>query len=264
MAALTPDETILAREQIAFIDHIRETYFARIEKLNGRNTVEARDHRTDTGIYAVKVARGAVIEKAGFFTSIVTAPMPPFLGDAKWNRYMEIDVHAKSPLTPFLHLTMTFQFMKDGSSGVGGWMDVLEGPQAPKDIAYIQTRMDAAFARHNVDIKPFRERLLRKREDNPYRRHPAGSGATLLPPPERPITTESAAFVRDAFETMLSAYLDVAEKHRSDRGTADDLKGQAAMRKNWLEDQLFSDPFSGKLVPYAVWGLSNAPPAVAF
>ena len=70
--------------------------------------------------------------------------------------------------------------------------------------------------------------------------------------------------MRDAFETMLSAYLDVAEKHAAEPGSADDVKAQALMRKNWLEDQLFSDPFSGKLVPYAVWGLSNAPPNVSF
>jgi hypothetical protein len=263
MAALTPAERALAKSQLAFIEATKAAYFARVARLNGKaDAVETREHRTDTGLYAMQVARGPAVEKAGFFTGIVIAEMPPFLGAPKWNRYLEIDVHARNAKTPFLHLTMTFQFMKDGSADTGGWMDVLEGPQNPAEIEIIRNRMDAVFRKYGEDPKPFRDRLLRKREDNPYRRRPAGAGVTLLPPPPRPITEKDVALVREAFTTMLDAYLDLLEKQKDMPATAADVAAQEAMRKNWLEDQLFSDPFSGRLVPYAVWGFCNAPPVV--
>ena len=263
MAALTMEQQALAKKQLAFIAQTQKDYFARVAKLNGKaNTLETKDIKIDTGIYRVEVARGPVVEKAGFFTDIVTAEMPPFLTAPKWNRYLEIDVHAKNAKTPFLHLTMTFQYMKDGGSSVGGWMDVLEGPKNPAEIDVIRARMDAVMKKHGEDAKPYRDRVLRKREDNPYRRHPAGAGFTLLPPPERAITEKTQAMVQDAFTTMLDAFLDLLEKQKDLPVTAEDIAAQEAMRKNWLEDQLFSDPFSGKLVPYSVWGLSNAPPTV--
>jgi coproporphyrinogen III oxidase len=263
MAGLKPAEQALAKKHLAFIEKTKKDYFARIDKLNGAgNNIQTADVRTDSGIYPIQLARGPVVEKAGFFQALVTAEMPPFLTAPKWNRYLEIDVHAKNAKTPFLHLTMTFQFMADGSSNTGGWMDVLEGPKNPAEIDAIRARMDATMRKHGEDPKPYRDRILRKREDNPYRRHPAGAGFTLLPPPEREITEKTQAMLQDAFTTMLDAYLDLLEKQKDLPVTAEDIAAQEAMRKNWLEDQLFSDPFSGKLVPYSVWGLGNAPPTV--
>jgi hypothetical protein len=36
------------------------------------------------------------------------------------------------------------------------------------------------------------------------------------------------------------------------------------MRRNWLEDRFFSDPYTGNVVPYEVWALSTLPPEVKF
>jgi hypothetical protein len=36
------------------------------------------------------------------------------------------------------------------------------------------------------------------------------------------------------------------------------------MRKRWLVDQLFSDPFASELVPFEVWSLANVPPTINF
>jgi hypothetical protein len=36
------------------------------------------------------------------------------------------------------------------------------------------------------------------------------------------------------------------------------------MRKSWLIDQLFSDPFASKIVPFEVWATANVAPTVKF
>ena len=43
-----------------------------------------------------------------------------------------------------------------------------------------------------------------------------------------------------------------------------DLIAQEKMRKSWLIDQLFSDPFASKIVPFEVWGTANLPPEIKF
>jgi hypothetical protein len=36
------------------------------------------------------------------------------------------------------------------------------------------------------------------------------------------------------------------------------------MRKRWLENQMFADTFSKKVVPYEAWSMANLPPEVKF
>ena len=40
------------------------------------------------------------------------------------------------------------------------------------------------------------------------------------------------------------------------------LKKQCDRR--WLMDQLFSDPFASKIVPFEVWSAANVPPTIKF
>ena len=68
-------------------------------------------------------------------------------------------------------------------------------------------------------------------------------------------------FYPSCFETVYRAYFDMIEKRMNQPHGAPELAAQAAMRRNWLEDQLFADPFSSRLVPYAAWSLANAPPS---
>jgi len=36
------------------------------------------------------------------------------------------------------------------------------------------------------------------------------------------------------------------------------------MRKAWLVDQLFSDPYARKIVPFEVWSFTNVAPEIRF
>ena len=39
---------------------------------------------------------------------------------------------------------------------------------------------------------------------------------------------------------------------------------QDAMRLNWFEDRMYSDPFTTEVVPYEIWSLHSLPPEVKF
>jgi hypothetical protein len=56
----------------------------------------------------------------------------------------------------------------------------------------------------------------------------------------------------------------IVERRMNDPYTDQDLAAQDAMRKNWLEDRFFSDPFTTSVTPYEAWSLYSLPPEVKF
>ena len=61
-----------------------------------------------------------------------------------------------------------------------------------------------------------------------------------------------------------SSYMDIVERRARDPFTEEDLRAQDAMRKRWLMDQVFSDPYSSIEIPFEVHTLWNAAPRVRF
>jgi coproporphyrinogen III oxidase len=78
------------------------------------------------------------------------------------------------------------------------------------------------------------------------------------------VTEENFNFVTEAYATLLDSYLTLAEKRADDPFTDEDIAAQDAMRLNWTEDRLFSDPFTTDVVPYEIWSLHSLPPHVKF
>lgn len=74
----------------------------------------------------------------------------------------------------------------------------------------------------------------------------------------------SYEFIEVLLEKFTDAYLGLIPRRAGESVTAQDLALQEGMRKRWLVDQLFSDPFASKLVPFEVWSLANVPPTVRF
>ena len=98
-----------------------------------------------------------------------------------------------------------------------------------------------------------------------FRRRPDPSGVSFYGPPVFPgDVARSYELIEGLFEKFTDTYLDLVRKHAGSAVTADDQRLQAAMRKRWLVDQLYSDPFASKLVPFEVWSLANVPPTVTF
>ena len=266
-AALTSDQQAVADDLTAFLGVMEDRFLGHVERLNGSIDSEIDEMSFGTADYTVTVARGSVVEKAGVMSAVVTAPLPPYLGEPRWNRSIFFDVHPKSPHVPMLHLTLVFQYMADGTGTVGDWMDVLPAVWHEGDLSEMRSKMDAVFDKHGVDPTPHRRSVVEGNPgeiDHTWRRKPAGVGGSFYPPPPLMVTTENVAFVKEAFETLLTAYFSVLDKRKNDPASTADIKAQDLQRKTWLQDQLFSDPFSSALVPYEAWSLANAPPVVKF
>ncbi len=127
--------------------------------------------------------------------------------------------------------------------------------------------MDELFDKYGIDGAPHRELSCvgSPREDvGGYRRRPACVGGSFYGPNMMSVTEENFQFMTEAYETFLTAFLDLVEKNQDASYTAEDITAQTAMRRNWFEDRLFSDPYTTSVVPYEVWSLSTLPPEVKF
>jgi coproporphyrinogen III oxidase len=268
LARLAPADRALAQEVATFITRVDEKYLARIAALNrgaGLQTLEKQTGDTD---YLVRVTRGSVVEKAGTMIAVGKKTQPGRSpANLLWSRFYSLDVHPKSPLVGMLHATVVVQFYDDGQSFAGGWLGVMNGTRNAADMARLKELTDAHFMRHDKDAAPYRRLIVKGTEDTveEFRRRPDDSGVSFYGPPVYPgDTARSYAFIAALFEEFTDAYLDIVASRAADPFTAEDLAAQDRMRKRWLIDQLFSDPFASKLVPFEVWSLANVPPVVKF
>ena len=78
------------------------------------------------------------------------------------------------------------------------------------------------------------------------------------------IDDQNLRLVTEAFQAFTDTYFEILDERRNERVTTADQLAQDGMRKRWLEDQMFADTFSRKVVPYEVWSLANLPPTVRF
>ena len=80
----------------------------------------------------------------------------------------------------------------------------------------------------------------------------------------RDSTEKTYGFIAELYDQFVSAFLDITEKRADDPFTDVDLAAQDEMRKRWLIDQLFSDPYASATVPFETWFLANVPPIIKF
>jgi coproporphyrinogen III oxidase len=265
---LPPDEQAVARDMTDFITRMEEKYFKRIAGMNGGASFETLEQSTDDSDYLVRVTRGPVVEKAGTMISTGKKAQPGRMpGVLAWSRFYSLDVHPRTPLVGMLHATVVVQFYEGGQSFAGGWLGVMNGTRNPEDMALLKGVTDAHFARYGKDPAIYRRLIVKGTEDTvtAFRRRPDDSGVSFYGPPVFPgDTAKSYQFVAELFGQFTDAYLDLVAKRARESYSPADLAAQDEMRKRWLVDQLFSDPFASKLVPFAVWSMSNVPPVIKF
>lgn len=265
---LPPDEQAIARRMTEFVARMEDKYFARISELNGGATYETLERQTDDTDYLVRVTRGPVVEKAGTMIAAGKKTQPGRIqGVLAWSRFYSLDVHPRTPLVGMLHATVVVQFYEGGQSFAGGWLGVMNGTRNAGDMAGLKALTDAHFAKYGKDPAIYRRLIIKGTEDTvqDFRRRPDDSGVSFYGPPVFPgDTAQSYEFVAELFDQFTGAYLDLVARRARDSYSPADLAAQDAMRKRWLVDQLFSDPFASKLVPFEVWSLSNTPPVIKF
>lgn len=266
-AALNTEQQELADRMQAFQDKTERAFFERVERLNRGLAIEEKTFDYDMATHVVKVSRGKVVEKAGWYVNVQKKGMPPMVPDPLYSRYMEIDVHPATPHVGMLHVTLYFTWLKNGAGMLAGYMDYVPGVWHEEDNQRLKQAMDQAFARHGADITPYRRELCDSEFGAKHHRDALKASCTGVSLYARPMMKPGAASLDlafDAFESYTNTFFEILEERRRQRVTDADRLAQAGMRRRWLEDQVFADTFSRKVVPYEVWSLANLPPTVGF
>ena len=267
---LTPEQQVLARRFLAFVAEIEQKKFARIEELNGGASYEDREDVNEYAIWRLRVTRGPVVAKAGraLAYELKSPPDAPSFGNVVWGRALFIDIYPETPLVGFMHAVIMMQFYDDGRSWAGGWLGVMPGTRVEEDLSELKASMDAVFAEHGKSPDRYREAICKGTEGviSEFRRKPACVGASFYGP--RVYQDDSAdrnfKFIAEAFDAFTTTYFDTIEKRQNDPVTEQDLIAQNRMRKEWLVDQLFSDPFAREIVPFETWSFTNVAPEIRF
>jgi hypothetical protein len=176
-------------------------------------------------------------------------------------------MHPKTPLVGMLHATIVLQVFEDGTVGTGGWLGVMPGTKVDVDLAGLKQLTDDYFSARDKDPALYRQLICKGTEDtiSEFRRKPACSGVSFYGPPVyRNDPGASIKFIAGLYDEFVGAYMDITELRAPQPFTEADIIAQDQMRRRWLIDQLFSDPFASKIVPFEVWSFANNPPVIKF
>ena len=265
---LPPEQRELAEWLNVFTDQMDEKYFGRVGKLNDELVFEDRAFSTEWSDHEVRVTRGEVMQKAGRLYAMGKKQRAERGGrEILWSRFYAIDMHPRTPLVGMLHAAIVLQFYGDGSSLAGGWLGVMPGTKVDEDLALLKQVTDDYFAGTEVDLSIYRKLVCKGTDDTvtEFRRQPACVGASFYGPPVyRGDTEKSIKFIAGMYDVFVGTYVDIVEKRADDSYTEADLWAQDGMRKRWLIDQLFSDPYSSAQIPFEVHWFWNAAPVVRF
>lgn len=251
-----------------FVADMDAKYFGQVEAMNGGIEFEDRTASTEYSNFELRVARGDVMEKAGRMLSD-GKKLSPGRGDGvlTWGRFYSLDMHPKTPLVGMLHATIVLQMFEDGSVATGGWLGVMPGTKVEEDLALLKQVTDDYFAERDKDPALYRRLICKGTHEtiSEFRRRPACSGVSFYGPPVyRGDPEASIKFIAGMFDEFVGTYMAIVAERADDPFTATDIKAQDDMRRRWLIDQLFSDPFASKIVPFEVWSFANNPPVIKF
>ena len=180
-------QQVYAARTLQFIKDMDAKHFARAAEIDGDLVVTTRDFDYDFARYETLVGRGQAIEKIGRMNGIVFEPTGDVQSPTVFGRYYGIDVHPKNPRLGMIHAAFLVQYYPDGTSAVGGTLNVLAGAAPEEDLAAMKVALDEVFEKHGVDSTPLRKRVCEGTEmavDKDFRRRLACVGASFLRLPD--------------------------------------------------------------------------------
>jgi coproporphyrinogen III oxidase len=266
---LPADQKPLAQRMLQFMSDMDKKYFTRVYALNGNSESESKFFKSDYSDYNIKVTRGTTVEKMGRMLAIgnKASPKNRMPGKLIWGRFYSLDAHPKSPLVGMLHATVVLQFFDSGQSFAGGWLGIMPGTRIDADLNELKQTVDRIFAKNNTNPDYYRNLICKgdpKEIDREWRRKPACVGVSFYGRPAFQSTEKNFDVVSETFVDFVDVYMGLVEKHKDSPYTEKDVAAQDKMRREWLLDQLFSDPYASKIVPFEAWSLANVPPIIKF
>ncbi len=266
---LSPEQKQLTERMLKFMEDMDKRYFGRAYKINENRSSETKKFLSDYSDYDIKVTRGSVIEKMGRMLAVgkKAAPNSRLPGNLLWGRFYSIDAHPKTPLVGMLHATIVVQVFDSGISFTGGWLGIMPGTRIEEDLNSLKESVDSVFKKFEKSPDYNRNLICKgdpKEIDRRWRRKPACVGVSFYGRPLFFETEKNFDLVSETFVSFADKYMELVEKHKDSPYTQKDIEAQDTMRREWLLDQLFSDPYAKKIVPFEAWSLANVPPVIKF
>jgi len=261
-AGLDAGQSKLAGRMLTFIETMDAMHLGWVSRLNGNTDFTSKSWKDDSADYDVRVWRGPVIEKTGFTTSVTKLGIAPYTEDAIWSRVVTINSHPATPLAGYFHGFVAFQYNTNGTSSIGGWMDIIPSVSNDEDLAYIRQRVDRVFEKFEVDPAPYRRAVCSGQRQEHL--GPACVGVSFYAPPFLDITEQNLNLVLETFAALFGAYTVVVDKRMDQPYSESDLSAQENLRRKWLEDQMLYDPYAQNVIPHAVRSFANYPPSVKY
>lgn len=262
---LTAAQQVAARKMERFMAEVEKEFFSQVRALNQDASIQQQVVDPGNARYEIRVARGPVLEKAAVMTAITRVEEPPFVRGLRWNRFFELAVHPKTPRVGMLHATFVVQVASDGSSTIGGTIDMMHSAQDPADLAWFRAGRDAVFVRHGIDPAKYVVSGCGKPNEGAWKWHRPSTctGASIFGT-QLEVNEKNFDFVAEVFRNGMEQYFELVRKRWQEPWGTAELEAQQFMRRRWLEDQLFWDLLSRKFVPYEAWAAANALPEVHF
>lgn len=267
LSALTEEQALVAAQMLEFMANTEALFWRRVDALNGgEQQTESLDLDVpENGHYEVRVHRGPVAEKAGVMTIMTQVEKRPFVIGGRWNRFIEVAVHPKTPLVGMLHATFSVQISSEGKGNIGATMDMMAAAQPQEDLDLMRSRVDEVLTRHDASPERYHSKSCNQPNEGMWKYHRLGTctGVSMYGPQ---LLADEATFdlVSDLYTTVINTYFEILARRQNEPYGPAELAVQNNSRKRWLEDQLFWDMLAKTFVPYEAWSAVNAPPVVYF
>jgi coproporphyrinogen III oxidase len=237
----------LRKEAEAWVRDLQDRICAALEAVDGEATFRQDLWKREGGGGGITrvMQEGAVFEKAGVNTSEVYGKVPPGLvgqmkgeGDEFYAAGVSLVLHPHNPHVPTVHAN--YRILSRGDTmWFGGGADLTPYYPREEDVRHFHRTLRDACDRHDPSFYPRYKKWCDDYFTIPHRHEMRGVGGIFF---DELVADEAAfAFVRDAGEAFLPAYLPIVEKRRGEPFTEAERRWQLIRRGRYVEFNLIYD-----------------------
>jgi coproporphyrinogen III oxidase len=233
----------------SFFAALQERICTALEQEDGVATFRAdRWERTGGGGGTSRVlAGGQVFEKGGVNISAVHGQLRPEFaatlpgdGLAFFATGISLVIHPQSPRVPTVHAN--FRLLRRGSARwFGGGADLTPYYPVREDAVHFHRTWKSVCDRHDPDFYPRYKKWCDEYFYLPHRGETRGIGGIFFDQLSRGDAARDFAFVRDAGEAFLEAYLPIVRRRRHDAWGERERQFQLLRRGRYVEFNLLYD-----------------------
>jgi len=237
----------LRRRAEAWFRDLQDRICAALEEIDGAARFrEDRWQREGGGGGITRIIEdGAVFEKGGVNTSEVFGSVLPAMreqlageGESFHAAGISLVIHPKNPFVPTVHAN--FRYMSRGEKAwFGGGADLTPSYPEEEDVLHFHRTLKEACDRHDPTHYPRFKKWCDEYFTIPHRKQMRGVGGIFFD--DLPATEQNFAFVRDAGEAFLPAYLPIVERRRNAPFGEEERRWQLLRRGRYVEFNLVYD-----------------------